>query len=91
LCANFAMRRGCVRRLPGFGLLFRARGSGGADRAAYSRSLLRLECRGLVIRSNGTTGLPTGGIRTRADQPAPRKTDHLILTPAGEELAKRLT
>jgi hypothetical protein len=68
----------------------------GADRAAYSRSLLRLERRGLVIRSNSSTGLPAGHprarlIRTSADEPAPRKTDHVILTPAGEGLAKRLT
>lgn len=74
----------------------RERGLTPADRAAFSRAIARLERRGLVIRSNSTSGLPAGHpragrVRVRIEEPAPRRTDHLILTPAGEEMAKRLT
>ncbi len=64
-----------------------------AEAAAVSRSLLRLERRGLVVRTefaNPGRGRG-GGIRGRADDPPPARTTHLILTPAGEEVAKRLT
>jgi hypothetical protein len=60
-------------------------------RAVFSRALARLERRGLVLRINGAQGLPGGGIRRSVDEPAPVRTDHLLLTPEGEEAAKRLT
>jgi hypothetical protein len=67
-----------------------------SSRAAFSRALARLERRGLVLRINGTNGLPDGhprrgSVRRSLDEPAPDRADHLLLTAEGEEAAKRLT
>jgi hypothetical protein len=75
----------------------RGRGSKArADSAAFSRAVVRLERRGLLVRSSHTEGIPqphprAGKVRMALDEPAPRRATHLILTPAGEEVAKRLT
>jgi hypothetical protein len=75
-----------------------------ADRAAFSRSLRRLEQRGLIVRMNISSGMPEDdprvaeirvnerrSIRLRVDDPMVRRTDHIILTAAGVGVAKRLT
>jgi hypothetical protein len=75
----------------------------GADRAAFSRALRRLEQRGLIVRTNTTSGMPEEdprvaqilaterrSIRLRADDPMVRRTDHVILTAAGIEVAQGL-
>jgi hypothetical protein len=73
----------------------RPKGVARAKSAAFSRALARLERRGLVVRNNVATGIPTGPLkgrqRVKAEEPPPRRTDHVILTPAGEDAAKRLT
>jgi hypothetical protein len=62
-----------------------------ADSAAYSRAVRRLEARGLVLRINQTRGDPeTGLIRGSAREPAPARSDSLVLTTSGEEAAKEL-
>jgi hypothetical protein len=65
-----------------------------AASACFSRSLLRLEGRGLILRSNTTSGVPSGPeamrVRTRADQPLGR-TECILLADEGREVAKRLT
>jgi hypothetical protein len=62
-----------------------------ADSAAYSRAVRRLEARGLVLRINRCRGDPTTGrIRSSARQPAPARSDCLVLTKRGEEVAKQL-
>ena len=59
-----------------------------SESAAYSRALRGLEKRGLVIRSNLRSGMHRGprrgAIRTSPDEPAPARSDHVILTPEGE-------
>jgi hypothetical protein len=74
----------------------RRKGVSRADSAAFSRALRRLETRGLVIRTNVQSGSPGddeewGTIRLKMEEPAPKRADHIILTPAGEEIAQRLT
>jgi hypothetical protein len=60
-----------------------------ADSAAFSRAVRRLEARGLVLRINRTRGDPaTGRIRRSALEPAPRRSDCLVLTKTGEEVAE---
>jgi hypothetical protein len=62
-----------------------------ADSAAYSRALRRLEARGLVLRINRSRGDPaTGRIRGSAQEPPPRRSDCLVLTARGEEVARQL-
>jgi hypothetical protein len=62
-----------------------------ADSAAYSRAVRRLEARGLVLRINRSRGDPaTGRIRRSAREPAPGRSDCLVLTKSGEEVANRL-
>ena len=62
-----------------------------ADSAAYSRAVRRLEARGLVLRINRSRGDPTTGrIRGSAREPAPGRSDCLVLTESGEEVAHRL-
>jgi hypothetical protein len=72
----------------------------GADKtpaacAAFSRALRRLEGRGLIVRTNVTRGMPSGHrkrcIRLLASEPHATRTDHVLLTEAGRETAKRLT
>jgi hypothetical protein len=59
--------------------------------AAFSRMLLRLEKRRLIVRSNQATGVPGQGlIRTRPDQPMVKRTSHVILTPLGKAVAEQL-
>jgi hypothetical protein len=59
-----------------------------SESAAYSRALRELEKRGLLIRSNLHSGMHrgprAGAIRVSLDEPAPARSDHVILTPAGE-------
>lgn len=67
------------------------RGISPSKRASVSRALRRLEQRGLILRQNTTTGNPeTGLARKSADEPHSR-TNCVALTPAGLELAGRLT
>jgi len=62
-----------------------------ADSAAFSRAVRRLEARGLVLRINRSRGVPPSGrIRQSALEPAPRRSDCLVLTSAGEQAATRL-
>ena len=62
-----------------------------ADSAAYSRAVRRLEARGLVLRINRSRGDPaTGRIRRSALEPAPERSDCLVLTKCGEGVANRL-
>ncbi len=61
-----------------------------SSRAAYSRSLKRLEERGLVLRQNQVSGNPyTQMARASKDEPHNRTT-HVQLTQLGEELAATL-
>lgn len=63
-----------------------------SDRVGTSRALRRLEERRLVIRNNDIKGVPgEGGCRMSLDQPAPKRTNYVKLTPEGRETAKRLT
>ena len=59
-----------------------------SESAAFSRALRGLERRGLVIRSNVTSGIHRGprrgAIRVLRKEPAPVRSDHVILTPEGE-------
>lgn len=62
-------------------------------RAARSRSLRRLECRGLILRVNLRSGMGPArnfGQRKSATDPHTRTT-HIRLLPAGIETANRLT
>ena len=73
-----------------------------SDHAAISRALSRLERRGLVIRQNsctGTPGLPEvynrsiGGMMPRdcrlsPEEPAPKRSDHVMLTLTGRQIAE---
>jgi hypothetical protein len=66
-----------------------------ADRASWSRAVRRLELRGLVVRTNQSSGVPGDGphkgqYRRVASEPHNRTT-HLRLTALGIEAAKRLT
>jgi len=68
-----------------------------SDSSAFSRALRRLEQRGLIVRSNYSTGIPVpkdsplyGLKRTSADQPH-RRADHLVLTEAGRAEAERVS
>ena len=59
--------------------------------ASISRSLRELEARGLLLRQNQHSGSPGQGYaRTRADEPAPRRCTHVLLTEQGREAAKLL-
>jgi len=79
------------RRVPVFALRRTAEPKSRADSAAYSRAVRRLEARGLVLRINRCRGDPTTGrIRSSARQPAPARSDCLVLTKRGEEVAKQL-
>jgi hypothetical protein len=62
-----------------------------ADSAAFSRSVRRLEARGLVLRNNARNGVLSGPSRRRArrsiDEPISRA-DHLLLTDMGRQVAE---
>ena len=74
-------------RLPVWGVPWHTgRNLSPARRASMSRAVQRLEARGLVLRTNPTSGLLR---RTRADL-APRRATHLRLTPAGCALVNAL-
>jgi hypothetical protein len=78
-----------IRRLRDYGS-----DRGRSDSAACSRALKRLEQRGLIVRSNQTTGLPKGHprggyVRMAVDEPHIR-TDMVLLTDAGRTEAERL-
>jgi hypothetical protein len=62
---------------------------GRADSAAFSRAVRRLEARGLLLRINRRRGdLITCRIRRSAREPAPRRSDCLVLTKRGQKAAK---
>ncbi len=75
----------------------RPKGVSRVDSASFSRAIRRLEARGLVIRTNYVSGCPAGEnfregqVRLKMEEPAPKRTNSIILTPTGEEIAKRLT
>ena len=87
----------------GWGVPWRTSGTA-SDRAVLSRSISRLEARGLVLRQNiwrGTEGpehanpydgrLTTSwGIRPNKSIPPPKRTTHLTLTTEGLEIAHAL-
>jgi hypothetical protein len=62
-----------------------------ADSAAFSRSIRRLEARGLMLRNNSANGVLSGPSRCRArrsiDEPIARA-DHLLLTDMGRQVAE---
>jgi hypothetical protein len=62
-----------------------------ADSAAFSRSIRRLEARGLVLRNNSNTGVLSGPSQRRArrsiEEPIARA-DHLLLTDMGRQVAE---
>ena len=62
-----------------------------ADSAAFSRSIRRLEARGLVLRNNSQSGVLSGPSRGRTrrsiDEPIARA-DHLLLTDMGRQVAE---
>lgn len=64
-----------------------------SDAASFSRSVRRLEERGLLFRDNGVSGVPAlnGNRRTSIEEPPPTRANVLKLTDAGREMAKRLT
>ena len=63
-----------------------------SESAAFSRSLRRLEQRGLVVRTNTVTGITSGPragcIRQAADEPHTGRTNYVILTEAGRLAAE---
>jgi hypothetical protein len=65
-----------------------------AESASFSRSLRRLEGRGLIIRTNQSTGIRAdaslggGRVRTCLDEPYDNRTDHIILTDLGRQVAE---
>ena len=59
-----------------------------AGRASISRSLRRLERRGLVLRQN-RTGSPTGEVRRSKDEPH-NTTTHVKLTEKGRKVVNKL-
>jgi hypothetical protein len=63
--------------------------------AVPAKSFARLERRGLIVRTNQTSGMRTGPnrrrIRTSLEEPFAGCTDHVILTDLGAETAKGLT
>jgi hypothetical protein len=66
-----------------------------SESASFSRSLRRLEQRGLILRINVNQGIPeghpqAGRIRTSIDQPCTRA-DHVLLTPLGRQVAGQLS
>lgn len=72
-------------------LQFRPQYTSPSERAAFSRSLKRMEERGLILRTNHMSGVPgCGRIRTRREERHGR-TDHVAFTAEGRELAERLT
>ena len=81
-----------VKWLRGYG-----QGRRRSDSSAFSRALRRLEQRGLIVRSNHSTGMPVpkdsplhGLKRTSADQPH-RRADQIVLTEAGRTEAERVS
>lgn len=71
--------------------LRRAESKTPARNAAFARALVRLEKRGLVIRTNVCTGIPgLGIIRTKTYEPPVRRTSHVILTQLGRRVARSL-
>lgn len=62
-----------------------------AMRAAISKSVCRLEERGLVMRQNVMSGVPGlgGKVRKSQEDPAPIRSDHLLLTDAGRLTANK--
>ena len=74
-----------------WGVRWRVGDATASVRASLSRSLRRLELRGLVLRQDDWSGNPeTGKARQTAAEPHQRTT-HVQLLPAGIEMAERLT
>ena len=59
--------------------------------ASSSRTLRRLEDRGLVLRQNGASGSPDTQMARTSRAEAHNRTTGVVLLPAGLELAERLT
>lgn len=73
------------------GISWRTLEASRSRQSSVSRSLRRLEERGLLVRTNHWSGIPgSGRIRTRLDEPAPVRTDHVILTEEGTDVAEQL-
>lgn len=61
------------------------------DSAVWSRSLKRLEDRGLLLRINDISGSPDGpAVRQSKEDPPPRRTTRVKITPLGLEVAEIL-
>lgn len=74
-----------------WGIPWRVGGSPAAH-SAISRSIRRLEERGLVLRQNRASGSPgRGNPRITKDDSIPLRSTHILLLPLGQEAAKRLT
>jgi hypothetical protein len=64
-------------------------GGGPSSRASMSRTLARLERRGLVLRQNPNTGEREP--RTAASDPKANRTSHISFTPLGRAVATHLS
>jgi hypothetical protein len=69
-----------------WGASWRPRSRDASERAGWSRSLCRLQERGLAIRTNRS-----GGPNAKAPRPPRTRTTNVLLTPAGWEEFRRLT
>jgi hypothetical protein len=60
----------------------------GSTHAAFSRMLVCLEPRKLIVRTNWNTGIPgQRAIRTTPEQPPVARTSHVLLTCVGKAVA----
>lgn len=62
-----------------------------SSRAAYSRTLKRLEVKGLVLRQNQTSGSPVTQEARRSSAEPHNRTTHVLLTELGVQVSKWLT
>ena len=61
-----------------------------ANSAVFSRALLRLEQRGLLVRTNVRSGMPDSGKVRRSSGLPHGRTDHVFLTDEGHRVAEAL-
>jgi hypothetical protein len=69
-----------------WGVRWRPGSRDASERAVWSRSLRRLQERGLAIRTNRV-----GGPNAKEPRPPGTRTTNVVLTPAGWEVFRRLT